>query len=324
MSKTYGMAGWRIGFVLGNAEIVERINLLNDHNRVGIFAPLQAAAIAALEGPQDSVDERVDAYARRRDVIASRAAGADRLRGHVLRLAPPARRAHRRDAARSSTASRSRRVRASARAAPAGPASRSPSPTRRSSSAQSGCSARSRRWPHEDRDRRSLLVVVLGRGGRALRAPGRRAAPPRARRADPDGQRPARKAHALPASAQRAARRAAGRDHPGRPLGRRAGERVAAEHRALAALDRARPPHPRGRAVRRHPRARADDAGGVRRRDLVRAVPDRRDAPRARRPRLDGAGAPLLGLPDGPDRRAHRRVADGRGVGGALDSRRTR
>ena len=70
MSKTYGMAGWRVGFVLGNAEIIERINLLNDHNRVGIFAPIQAATIAALEGPQDSVDERVDAYARRRDVIA--------------------------------------------------------------------------------------------------------------------------------------------------------------------------------------------------------------------------------------------------------------
>jgi aminotransferase len=70
MSKTYGMAGWRVGFVLGNAEIVERVNLLNDHNRVGIFAPVQAAAIAALEGPQDSVERRVADYARRRDVLA--------------------------------------------------------------------------------------------------------------------------------------------------------------------------------------------------------------------------------------------------------------
>src|SRR3954470_23537412 len=70
MSKTYGMAGWRIGFVVGNAEIVERINLLNDHSRVGIFAPLQAATIAALEGPQDSVAVRVADYARRRDVVA--------------------------------------------------------------------------------------------------------------------------------------------------------------------------------------------------------------------------------------------------------------
>ena len=71
MSKTYGMAGWRIGFVVGNAEIVERINLLNDHNRVGIFEPLERAAIAALEGPQDSVGARVAAYEHRRDAIAA-------------------------------------------------------------------------------------------------------------------------------------------------------------------------------------------------------------------------------------------------------------
>ena len=71
MSKTYGMAGWRIGFVVGNAEIVERINLLNDHSRVGIFAPLQAATIAALRGPQESVTERVADYERRRDVIVA-------------------------------------------------------------------------------------------------------------------------------------------------------------------------------------------------------------------------------------------------------------
>ena len=70
MSKTYGMAGWRIGFVVGNAEVVERINLLNDHNRVGIFEPLQRAAVAALEGPQDSVEARVAAYQSRRDSLA--------------------------------------------------------------------------------------------------------------------------------------------------------------------------------------------------------------------------------------------------------------
>jgi L-glutamine---4-(methylsulfanyl)-2-oxobutanoate aminotransferase len=71
MSKTYDMAGWRIGFVVGEAEVVERINLLNDHLRVGIFAPLQAATIAALEGPQDSVAERVAAYERRRNTLAA-------------------------------------------------------------------------------------------------------------------------------------------------------------------------------------------------------------------------------------------------------------
>ena len=70
MSKTYGMAGWRIGFVVGNAEIVERINLLNDHARVGIFEPMQRASIAALEGPQDSVAGRTATYQRRRDLLA--------------------------------------------------------------------------------------------------------------------------------------------------------------------------------------------------------------------------------------------------------------
>jgi L-glutamine---4-(methylsulfanyl)-2-oxobutanoate aminotransferase len=71
MSKSYGMAGWRIGFVVGNAEIVERINELNDHSRVGIFIPLQEAAIAALEGPEDSVEERRATYERRRDTLAA-------------------------------------------------------------------------------------------------------------------------------------------------------------------------------------------------------------------------------------------------------------
>ena len=69
MSKTYGMAGWRLGFVLGNAEIVERVDLLQDHARAGIFAAVQEAAIAALTGPQDSVQERVARYEARRDRV---------------------------------------------------------------------------------------------------------------------------------------------------------------------------------------------------------------------------------------------------------------
>src|SRR4051812_24714344 len=76
MSKSYGMAGWRLGFVLGNAEIVERINLLNDHCRVGIFRPVQEAAIAALTGPQESVADRVAAYERRRNRIVETIGGA--------------------------------------------------------------------------------------------------------------------------------------------------------------------------------------------------------------------------------------------------------
>jgi aminotransferase len=69
MSKTYGMAGWRIGFVVGNAEIVERINQLNDHSRCGIYVPMQEAAITALEGPEHFVDERRATYERRRDTL---------------------------------------------------------------------------------------------------------------------------------------------------------------------------------------------------------------------------------------------------------------
>jgi aminotransferase len=67
MSKSYGMAGWRLGFVVGNAEIVRRIELLQDHQFAGVFRPLQEAAVAALTGPQESVEERRAAYERRRD-----------------------------------------------------------------------------------------------------------------------------------------------------------------------------------------------------------------------------------------------------------------
>ena len=67
MSKTYGMAGWRLGFALGNAELVRRIELLQDHVFAGIFRPVQEAGIAALTGPQDSVAERRTTYERRRN-----------------------------------------------------------------------------------------------------------------------------------------------------------------------------------------------------------------------------------------------------------------
>jgi aminotransferase len=69
MSKSYGMAGWRLGFVVGNAEIVERINLLQDHARAGVFRGVQEAGIAALTGPQDSVEERRARYEARRDRV---------------------------------------------------------------------------------------------------------------------------------------------------------------------------------------------------------------------------------------------------------------
>jgi L-glutamine---4-(methylsulfanyl)-2-oxobutanoate aminotransferase len=68
-SKTYGMAGWRLGFVVGNAELVERLNLLGDHTRAGVFRPVQEAGVAALTGPQDSVEERRARYEARRDRV---------------------------------------------------------------------------------------------------------------------------------------------------------------------------------------------------------------------------------------------------------------
>ena len=127
MSKTYGMAGWRLGFVVGNAEIVSRLDLLADHVRVGIFTPVQQAGIAALTGPQDSVAERVETYRRRRE----------RVREVLPHITPRARstsggscRTASRPSGCSSTGSRSRRARASARAARAGRGSRSRSRTR--------------------------------------------------------------------------------------------------------------------------------------------------------------------------------------------------
>jgi aminotransferase len=67
MSKSYGMAGWRLGFVLGNEEIVSRIERLQDHVFAGVFRPVQEAGIAALTGPQESVETRRATYERRRD-----------------------------------------------------------------------------------------------------------------------------------------------------------------------------------------------------------------------------------------------------------------
>ena len=69
MSKTYGMAGWRLGFVVGNAEIVARLNLLTMHVRSGVFRPVQEAGVAALTGPQTSVEERRARYEARRNRV---------------------------------------------------------------------------------------------------------------------------------------------------------------------------------------------------------------------------------------------------------------
>jgi aminotransferase len=77
MSKSYGMAGWRLGFALGSEELVRRIENLQDHAFAGIFRPVQEAGIAALTGPQDSVEERRSTYERRRDRVIAALHGVD-------------------------------------------------------------------------------------------------------------------------------------------------------------------------------------------------------------------------------------------------------
>jgi alanine-synthesizing transaminase len=70
MSKSYNMAGWRIGFMVGNAELVNALARIKSYHDYGTFTPLQVAAIAALDGPQACVSEIVQKYQRRRDVLA--------------------------------------------------------------------------------------------------------------------------------------------------------------------------------------------------------------------------------------------------------------
>jgi aminotransferase len=69
LSKTYNMAGWRVGFALGNPQIIELINLIQDHMFCSLFGGIQEAAAEALNGPQLSVRELVATYERRRDVL---------------------------------------------------------------------------------------------------------------------------------------------------------------------------------------------------------------------------------------------------------------
>jgi L-glutamine---4-(methylsulfanyl)-2-oxobutanoate aminotransferase len=66
LSKTYNMAGWRVGFAAGNESVIEAINLMQDHLYVSLFGAVQEAAAEALAGPQACVDELVQIYASRR------------------------------------------------------------------------------------------------------------------------------------------------------------------------------------------------------------------------------------------------------------------
>jgi alanine-synthesizing transaminase len=69
LSKSYNMAGWRIGFMVGNREMVSALARIKSYHDYGTFTPLQVAAIAALEGDQRCVQDIAAQYQRRRDVL---------------------------------------------------------------------------------------------------------------------------------------------------------------------------------------------------------------------------------------------------------------
>ena len=69
LSKSYNMTGWRIGYVVGNADILKTLNKTKSYLDFGIFRAVQEAAIAALDGPQDCIDNMVKIYTERRNAL---------------------------------------------------------------------------------------------------------------------------------------------------------------------------------------------------------------------------------------------------------------
>jgi alanine-synthesizing transaminase len=69
MSKTYAMAGWRIGFAVGNKKLIEALTKIKSYLDYGAFTPVQVAAATALNGPQSCVSEIRATYQSRRDVL---------------------------------------------------------------------------------------------------------------------------------------------------------------------------------------------------------------------------------------------------------------
>lgn len=69
MSKSYSMPGWRIGFMCGNQTLIAALSRMKSYLDYGMYTPVQVAAIAALNGPQDCVDEIRETYRERRDLV---------------------------------------------------------------------------------------------------------------------------------------------------------------------------------------------------------------------------------------------------------------
>ena len=76
LSKSYNMPGWRIGFMCGNRKLVAALSRLKSYFDYGMFTPIQIAAILALEGPQDCLEEIRQTYQSRRDVLCNGLFGA--------------------------------------------------------------------------------------------------------------------------------------------------------------------------------------------------------------------------------------------------------
>lgn len=83
LSKTHNMTGWRIGWVAGASEAIEALKRLKTNIDSGIFDAVQRAGIAALDGPRDYLDETIDVYTRRRDLMC------DALRSMGLEVTSP-------------------------------------------------------------------------------------------------------------------------------------------------------------------------------------------------------------------------------------------
>jgi alanine-synthesizing transaminase len=71
MSKSYNMAGWRVGYMVGNSDLVTALARMKSYHDYGTFTPIQVASIIALEGPQDCVKTVRAVYQGRRDVLAA-------------------------------------------------------------------------------------------------------------------------------------------------------------------------------------------------------------------------------------------------------------
>src|SRR3546814_14093826 len=69
MSKTYSRAGWRRGFAVGNKTLIGALTCVKSYRDYGAFTPIQAAAVASINGSQDSVQKYRQLYKRRRDEL---------------------------------------------------------------------------------------------------------------------------------------------------------------------------------------------------------------------------------------------------------------